>query len=117
MKGAPDAARAARLWRIPGVTLAAVCERFGVSAYAVRKAAASLPGRASRDELILGALTRHAMRTEGPIGDLGGLASWLDYVDKDGSTAESVDADLDRLVSEGWITREGDRFSLRRDWP
>ncbi len=112
-----DLERAALLSCVPGVTIAEACARYGVTRYALQKARASRSRRLGRDDLILAALTRNGTRTEGPLGDLALLAAWLDYNDKDGSTAESMRADLERLAAAGWLALEGDAFRMCLPWP
>jgi hypothetical protein len=68
----------------------------------------------TRDDLILATLTKDGELTEGDVGDLAGLAAWLDHVNHDGSTAEGVGRDLARLAAEGRIALEGGRFRLLR---
>jgi len=109
--------RAARLSRLPGVTLAEAADRMGVPVTALRRARTDPTIVPTRDDLILGALTRNGADTEGPLGDLGALASWLDYVNKDGTTAQTVASDLERLAAAGTITLAPGRYRLVTRWP
>ncbi|MBX3230846.1 MAG: hypothetical protein KIT84_01405 [Labilithrix sp.] len=110
-------ARAARLSLVPGVTMAEVTRRTGLSASTIRRARKGLA--LTRDDLLLAALTENGARGEGPLTDgrLAGLASWLDYVNHDGSTAASVRDDLTRLAEAGRLALEGARFRLLAPWP
>lgn len=114
--------RAARLYRIPGVTQAEVCERLGLSRSALKRARQIFDRSAfpwPRD-LVLSALTDTGRRTRGPWptrDELRTLASYVDFVEKDGSTADSVAALLDSLVEEGILGRDDDEYVLRVPFP
>lgn len=113
----PDELRAAKLSHVPGVTIAEACERFGVTKTAVaraRKAAASKPTIA---ELALAALTANGTRDTGTIADLDGVASWIDYLDHDGSTADTVRSLLARYVSAGQLELDDERWRFTGEWP
>ena len=60
--------RAVRLYRIPGVTMAEVCERLGISQYALKKARkVSDSDQYSRvHDLVISMLTDTGLRTSGP---------------------------------------------------
>lgn len=109
--------RAVRLSMLPGATLAEASRTTGVSLSMLRKARKERPARLTRDDLILGALTKNGTILEGEVGDPGHLAAWLDYVNHDGSTAAEVERDLARLVSEGRLVIEENRFRLAGPWP
>ena len=109
--------RAVRLSMLPGATLVEASRATGVSLSALRRARKERPARLTRDDLILAALTKNGAQSAGEVGDLAGLASWLDYVNHDGSTAGEVERDLARLVSEGRLVLEGGRFRLVGRWP
>ncbi|MDX9720307.1 MAG: hypothetical protein RBU37_06150 [Myxococcota bacterium] len=114
--------RAARLYRIPGVTQAEVCARLGLSRVALKRARERFDGAAfpwPRD-LLLSCLTDAGRRTRGAWPtrqELATLASYLDFVDKDGSTADSVAALLASLVQDGILDRDADDFVLRVPFP
>lgn len=113
------AVRAAKLTRIPGVTIAEASARFGVSVYAVRRARrelglAAMPGPA---ELVLAAVTNNGTRRKGKIGDLSEISKYVDYVNHDGSMPLDVRRLLDELVAEGALRVDGDHFFLLRPWP
>ena len=114
--------RAARLYRIPGVTAAEVCERLGVSRYALKRARAVFdPTRYPwpRD-LMLSALTDAGLRTSGPWptrAELTTMASYCDYVNKDGCTADDVERMLAALVDAGQLERTPEGFVLRQPFP
>lgn len=109
--------RAARLSLVPGASVHAIAREAGASASAIRRARKGLS--LTRDDLVLAALTANGTRAEGSIADeaLAGMAAWLDYVNHDGSTAESVRADLARLAGAGRIALDGARFRLLVPWP
>lgn len=112
-----DLDRAVRLSMLPGMTLAEASRATGVSLSALRRARKERPARLTRDDLILGALTKNGAESEGEVGDPASLAAWLDYVNHDGSTAAEVERDLARLVSEGRLAIERGRFRLVGRWP
>lgn len=112
--------RVARLYRIPGMTVSDVRERLGVTRYAITTATKRFGGRPSPEDLVLSALTQSGTNTRGdwPTAErLSTLASWVDYVNKDGSTAETIAAILDRLVMAGVLGRDGDAFVLLEPFP
>ena len=114
--------RAVRLYRIPGVRVAEVCERLGVSRYALKKACKSFddtPYPWPRD-LLISMLTDTGLRTRGPWPtsvELKTMASYLDFVDKDGSTVESVTRMLAELIGAGIIERTTDGYVLLQPFP
>lgn len=112
--------RVARLYGIPGVTAEEVCARLGVTHYAVDKATKRFGGRPSPQDLVLAALTKEGLNTRGPwptTDRLKTMASWVDYVNKDGSTVEIIEAILDDLVDAGVLRREGTSFVLMQPFP
>lgn len=115
----PDVVRAAKLSRVPGVTIAEVCERFGVPKSAVQRARRESPpgSELSLDELALAALSKNGARKKGSLANLRGIAGWLDYVNHDGCTAADVRALLDGFVQSGHLAIDGDRWTLREKWP
>ncbi len=115
----PDVLRAAKLTRIPGVTIADACKRFGVAKSAVSRARkANDPAtQLAADELVLAALTDNGATTSGTLENLQHVASWLDYVNKDGSTAKDVYRMLDAFVATGQLAISGQRWTLLRPWP
>ena len=108
-----------KLSRIPGVTIAEAAKTLGVSVAAVKRGRAGDPAQPTRDDLLLAALTKNGTVAEGAVGDAAGIAGWLDYVNKDGTTAEEVARDLERLAREGRIVLAGDgtTFRLALPWP
>lgn len=84
-----NALRAARLSRIPGVTVAEAAKRFRVTAAAVRRARLEVPGFRLED-LALSCLTRDGRVRKGTLGDLSGIAGYIDYVNHDGCTPAGV---------------------------
>ena len=111
--------RAARLARLPGVTRAEACERFGLSIGMLRRAikenrVAACPS--SRD-LVLHAFTDGGTLRSGEIEDPAQVASYCDFVNKDGMKADGVKAILDALVHEGTLALDGNRWRLLKDFP
>jgi transposase-like protein len=111
----PIAARAARLSRVPGVTIAEACERFGVTRAAVERARREVRSL-TLEELAMAALTRNGEREAGEL-DLAGIAAWLDYVNHDGSTAEDARRLLDGVVARGQLAIDGSAWRLLEPWP
>lgn len=108
--------RAARLSRVPGVSISEACERFGVrpsDVQRVRKTVRDL----SLEELVVAGLTANGTKTSGAITPevLESLASWIDMVDKGGCNAAEILALLDR--AKAWIEIEKDTWRLVQTWP
>lgn len=114
--------QAARLYRIPGTTQAEVCERLGVSRAELNRAREAYepePG-SWRRELVLASLTDAGRRERGAWPDAdqrATLASYLDFVNKDGSTAASVEILLDELVRDGVLARDEAGWVLLQPYP
>ena len=108
-----SAARAAKLSRIPGVTIAEACARFGVTKAAVTRARRDPASQPTLDELALAALTDNGSRNEGTL-DLAGIARWLDYVDHSSYSADEIRAMLARCPQ---LAIHGDRWTLTSPWP
>ncbi len=106
------ALRAAKLSHVPGVTIAEACERFAVTKAEVARARKTPESRPSLAELALAALTKNGTRQSGDTSELAGVASWIDYINKDGCTADDVRALLGTLVSF-----EGERWRFAGSWP
>ena len=117
----PELVRAARLSALPGITLAVACKRFGVTKAALQRARKQLGAaalRPSREDLVLAILTDYATVTDGELpSDLARLASYIDFVDKDGCTADDVRGVLDELARTGVIDVTGGRWKLAQPWP
>jgi glutathione S-transferase len=111
--------KAARLSAIPGVTIAAACERYGVGRSAVARVKKELRGaRPSLDDLLIAALSRNGELREGELPrDYAALASWLDYIDHDGCTAEEARARVAELATDGLIELRGETWRLLVAWP
>lgn len=112
--------RVARLYQIPGVTASQVQQRLGVTRHAISVATQRFGNRPSPEDLVLAALTRSGTDTRGSwptAQQLATMASWVDYVNKDGSTADDIAAILDRFLSNGVLRREGDTFLLLEPFP
>src|SRR5277367_2509488 len=113
--------RAARLSGLPGITLAVACKRFGVKKSALQRARKELGStwlRPGREDLFLAMLTDYATTKSGNLPtDLAGMASYIDYVDKDGCTAEALRALLSQLAKRGAIAVRGNRWKLLQPWP
>lgn len=111
--------RAARLSRVPGLTVAEAAARFGVSESAVKRARREHPAETALTtlDLLLAALTNQGRLQAGELGDLDALAKWMDYVNHDGSTADDVEGMLVTLETSGVLAREGQRWRLLTAWP
>ena len=115
----PAAVRAARLSRIPGVTIAKACERFGVSRAAVERARRELVTETIPPvaELVLAALSLEGQRSEGTLTDVKEIARWIDHVHHDGCTDAEVHRILDALAADGVLSIQGGHWKLARPWP
>lgn len=113
------ARRAAKLSRLPGVTIAEAAERFGVSVSSVRRARSdrALDTSLSLAELALAALSKNGLESSFALGDLRQVASWVDYVNHDGCTPEDVRALLESLASAGVIELGAESARLLVAWP
>jgi len=108
-----SAERAAKLSRIPGVTIAQACARFGVTKAAVTRARRDPATTPTLDELALAALTRNGELASGTL-DLAGIASWLDYIDHCVYTADEIRAMLARSPH---LAIDGETWRLVEPWP
>ncbi len=110
---APEIVRAARMSKIPGVTIAEACARFDVAKAAVTRARKQVP-ELTLAELAVAALTANGTRRTGTL-DLAGVARWLDYLNHDGSTA----ADARRLLASvpALVAIDGERWRLVGEFP
>lgn len=117
----PDLHRAARLSSFPGITLDGACKRFGVKKAALQRARKELgPAalRPTRDDLVLAILTDYATLTEGKLpADLAQIASYIDFVEKDGCTPAAVRATIEALTERKIIEIEQDQWKLLGAWP
>jgi len=113
----PDARRAAKLSHVPGVTLAEACQRFSVTKAAITRARKAPESRPSVAELALAALTSNGTSASGAVADLAGVASWIDYVNHDGSTIDTIREVLAPFVAAGVLAFEGDRWRFTGQWP
>ncbi len=111
--------RACKLAQLPGVTRSAAAERFGISVGMLRRALKEYgsESRWTRADLVLHCLSDAGQRTSGELGDLSTMASYLDFVNKDGSKAADVRALLDALVAEGRLALDGERWQLVGEFP
>jgi hypothetical protein len=112
-----EALRAAKLSRIPGVTIAEARERFDVTASAIKKARNDPRSQPTLAELALAALTRNGTVRTGSFDDLASIAGWLDYVNHDGSTEADVRKLLAECASAGLLSIERSAWRLLGDWP
>jgi hypothetical protein len=119
MANAELARRAAKLSRLPGVTIAEAAKRFGVSVYSVRRSRRdpALDTTLSLAELALAALTNNGLEPSFTLGDLRQVASWVDYVNHDGCTPEDVRALLQSLADSGVIELGAESGRLLVAWP
>ncbi len=112
--------RAARLARLPGVRRAEACERFGLSIGMLRRAIREFGAQARPRawEIVLHALTDAGTRVSGDsLPRLAAVASYVDFVNKDGCTVEEVRRILDGLVAEGVLAMDGERWELLVEFP
>ncbi len=105
--------RAAKLSRVPGVTVAEAAGRFGISTAAVSRARKNAATAPSLAELALAALTRNGTLREGPL-ELAAVAGWIDYIDHDGCTEAQARALLEACPQ---LAIAGDRWTLVAAWP
>jgi hypothetical protein len=111
--------KAARLSALPGVTMAQACERYGVGRSAVARVKKELGiRRPSCEDYLIGALSDNGEREAGELPrDYSTLASWLDYVNHDGCTADEARARVMALAERGIIEIDGTTWRLRVPWP
>lgn len=71
-------------------------------------------------DLVLACLTEQGLCERGPwptVDEWRTMASYVDFVNKDGSTSEDVKAMLEELLKEGILRREGDEYVLQQPFP
>ncbi len=113
------AIRAAKCSRIPGITIAQAAARYAVPVAEVRRARrdhAQLT-TLSVPEIALIALTQGGTVSEFQLDDLKGVASWVDYLNKDACSESEVRAHLATLVAQGIIELDGEGGRLLAPWP
>ena len=108
------AQRAAKLSRIPGVTIDEARARFHVTRAAIQKARKDPASSPSLAELALAALTANGTVTSGQLGDLQSIAGWIDYVNHDACTVEDVHR---LLASCPELELRARSWRLRGAWP
>src|SRR6478735_2392097 len=101
-----NALRAARLSRVPGVTIAEAAARFDVPLAQVRRARSDVAAL-TLPELVLAALSQNGLLQSFPIADLSSVAGYIDYVNHDGCNEEDVRAMLEELARAEAIAIEG----------
>ncbi|HYQ04153.1 MAG TPA: hypothetical protein VER96_36025 [Polyangiaceae bacterium] len=111
-----NALRAARLSRVPGVTISEAAARFDVPLAQVRRARGEVTAL-TLPELALAALSKNGLLETFPIADLSSVAGYIDYVNHDGCTVDEVRAMLEELGRTGAIAIEGAQARLLRAWP
>ncbi|MGZ3422632.1 MAG: hypothetical protein ACXWUG_05960 [Polyangiales bacterium] len=115
------ALRAARLASFPGVTIAEACARFGVGRSAVARARKELGRGAlqpSVSDLVIAALTANGTRKAGALPtDYAAVASFVDYVNHDGCTADEVRGVVETLSRDGTLRIHDGQFELLVTWP
>lgn len=110
--------RATFLARLPGVKRKEVCERFDLSPGRLRRAMKGFPdARPTRRDIVLHVISRAGTVEAGALPDLSRVASYLDYVNKDGSTADQIRALLEELADAGRIALDDDGWRLLRPFP
>jgi len=105
--------RAIRYARLPGVTVAAACRRFGTTRarfYAARRRTGAPP--LSVEDLVLASMLDGAV-----LRDLDGLAAFIDYVDHARPAAGELDELLARLVRDGKARVVDGGWALVGEWP
>lgn len=110
---------AARLSLLNGVSRDEACRRAGVSRSDLLRARRELGLAAypTRHDLVLAALTDCGRNTTGEVHELASIASYVDWQNHDGSTAEDVRQLIDDLIAQGTLAIENGRFRLLRPWP
>src|SRR6478609_10123697 len=111
-----NALRAARLSRVPGVTITEAAARFDVPLAQVRRARGEVTAL-TLPELALAALSKNGLLETFSIADLKSVAGYIDYVNHDGCTEQDVRVLLEELVGAGTIAIEGTEARLLRAWP
>jgi len=113
------ARRAAKLSRLPGVTIAEAAERFSVSVHSVRRARRdpALDTSLSLAELALAVLSKNGLEWSFALGDLRQVAGFIDYVNHDGCTPEDVRTLLESLADAGVIELGAESGRLLVAWP
>jgi hypothetical protein len=119
MTSSEDEIRAARLSKMPGVSMAEACERTGTKPAAVTRALRRLGLNAvpTRHDLLMACLTAGGKLSEGFVPDLNALATYLKTHSHDETTAAQIQVLLDDLVARGVIAIAGGRFRLVAKWP
>jgi hypothetical protein len=114
----PDAVRAAKATQL-GATIAEAAKRYGVAKSAISRARKEQPpgSMPTFAETALAALTNLGLDTTGSIDRLEHVAGWLQYTNKDDSTAASVRALLEEHVATGLLELDGATWTLTRPWP
>ncbi|MBS2028993.1 MAG: hypothetical protein JST54_13915 [Deltaproteobacteria bacterium] len=109
-----DVLRAAKLSRVPGVTLDEACKRFKVAKSAVQRARRSgaVEERLSLEDLALAALTDNGNRESGKLDGLAKIAEWLSYVDQSAYGEDDV-----RKLLEKCVAIDGAQWRLLKPWP
>jgi hypothetical protein len=111
-------ARAVKMARLPGVTHKRAAARYGLSTGVLRRAMKEQSDVGyDPTELVLHAITDAGTRIEGELHDLESLASYCDYVNKDGCTVDEVQRRIDTLVARGMLAIEDGRWSLLVAFP
>jgi transposase-like protein len=111
-----NALQAARLSRVPGVTIAEAAARFDVPLAQVRRARGEVAAL-TLPELVLASLSQNGLLQTFSTADLSSVARYVDYVNHDGCTEQDVRTLLDELVRLGAIAIEGTQARLLRSWP
>jgi hypothetical protein len=109
--------RAAKLSRIPGVTIDAARARFGVTRAAIQKARKDPTSTPTLAELALAALTSNGTVAAGVLGDLTSIAGWIDYINHDACTVDDVRRLLAECVASGVLELSGATWRLVGAWP
>lgn len=112
-----SAQRAAKLSRIPGVTIEQARARFGVTRAAIQKARKDPASSPTLAELVLAALTTNGTVTSGMLGDLASIAGWIDHINHDACTVDDVRRLLAESVASGALELSDATWKLLVAWP
>jgi hypothetical protein len=113
----PEALRAAKLSHVPGLTIAEARKRFAVTKAEIDRARKLPESKPTLAELALAALTKNGTCETGALDELGGVAGWIDHINHDGATADSVRALLAPYETSGMLAFEGETWRFTGEWP
>jgi len=106
--------RAAKLSRVPGVTIDEACRRFKVSKSEVQRARRTIDERLSLEELAVAALTDNGRLERGKLDGLAKIAEWLSYVDQSAYGEDEIRKLLENCES---LVLARDSWRRVKPWP